>query len=121
MSSNGHSKDKNIWTDNPRWKGVTRPYSMDDVERLRGTGLHRVHARPPGAERLWDLLHADNYVPALGALTGNQAVQQVQAGLKAIYVSGWQVAADANLAGTDVSRSESISGQQRSRPGAHDQ
>jgi isocitrate lyase len=99
MSVNGQSKEKNIWTDNPRWKGVSRPYSMDDVERLRGSIRIEYTLARLGAERLWDLLHSDNYVPALGAVTGNQAVQMVKAGLKAIYVSGWQVAADANDAG----------------------
>jgi isocitrate lyase len=87
------------WQTSPRWMGVTRPYGPDDVERLRGS-IHIEHTMARlGAERLWSLLHAEPYVPALGALTGNQAVQQVKAGLKAIYVSGWQVAADANDAG----------------------
>ena len=87
------------WATDPRWQGVTRPYSAKDVVRLRGT-VHIEHSLARlGAERLWALLHTEPYVPALGALTGNQAVQQVKAGLKAIYVSGWQVAADANLAG----------------------
>jgi isocitrate lyase len=99
MPANGHSKDKNIWTDNPRWKGVTRPYAMDDVERLRGSIRVEYTLARLGAERLWELLHSEKYVPALGAVTGNQAVQMVKAGLKAIYVSGWQVAADANDAG----------------------
>src|SRR5881392_2368677 len=82
-----------------RWRGITRPYSSTDVERVRGS-LHIEHTLArAGAERLWALLHTERYVHALGALTGNQAVQQVKAGLKAIYVSGWQVAADANLAG----------------------
>ena len=99
MSVNGQSKEKNIWTDNPRWKGVNRPYSMDDVERLRGSIRIEYTLARMGAERLWDLLHGDKYVPALGAVTGNQGVQMVKAGLKAIYVSGWQVAADANDAG----------------------
>ena len=84
---------------NGRWTGVERPYSQDDVERLRGR-FHIEHTLARrGAERLWQLLHAEDYVAALGALTGNQAVQQVRAGLKAIYLSGWQVAADANLSG----------------------
>jgi isocitrate lyase len=87
------------WTSNPRWQGITRPYSVEDVERLRGSlQIEHTLARL-GAERLWDLLHTESYVPALGAMTGNQAVQQVKAGLQAIYVSGWQVAADANDAG----------------------
>jgi isocitrate lyase len=87
------------WKTNPRWKGVERPYTAEDVLRLRGS-MHIEHTLARmGAERLWELLHSEPYVKALGALTGNQAVQQVQAGLKAIYVSGWQAAADANDAG----------------------
>src|ERR1700741_1625248 len=88
------------WASNPRWKGVERPYSVEDVLRLRGS-IHIEHTLARmGAERLWEILHSEPYVPALGAMSGNQAVQQVQAGLKAVYVSGWQVAADANNAGT---------------------
>ena len=88
------------WATSPRWKGVERPYTAEDVLRLRGS-IHIEHTLARmGAERLWDLLKTDAYINALGAMTGNQAVQQVQAGLKAIYVSGWQVAADANNAGT---------------------
>src|SRR5882724_7600427 len=88
------------WTTNPRWRGVQRPYSAEDVLRLRGSvSIEHTLARM-GAERLWELLRTEPYVNSLGAMTGNQAVQQVQAGLKAIYVSGWQVAADANNAGT---------------------
>ena len=84
---------------NERWTGVERPYSAADVERIRGR-FHVEHTLARlGAERLWQLLHAEEYVPALGALTGGQAVQMAKAGLKAIYLSGWQVAADANLAG----------------------
>src|SRR5258708_2017527 len=87
------------WATHPRWKGVERPYSEEDVLRLRGS-IHIEHTLARmGAERLWGLLCTETYVNALGALTGNQALQQVQAGLKAIYVSGWQVAADANEAG----------------------
>jgi isocitrate/methylisocitrate lyase len=82
-----------------RWDGIERPYTLEDVERLRGT-VHVEHTLARlGAERLWELLQHEDYVPALGALTGGQAVQMVKAGLKAIYLSGWQVAADANLAG----------------------
>src|SRR5215470_7233739 len=84
------------WKANPRWKGVTRPYIAEDVTKLRGSVQIEFTLARLGAERLWQLLHNESYVPALGALTGNQAVQQVQAGLKAIYLSGWQVAADAN-------------------------
>ncbi|WP_207229308.1 isocitrate lyase [Ktedonosporobacter rubrisoli] len=87
------------WESNARWKGIKRPYSAEDVLRLRGSiQIEHTLARL-GAERLWNLLQSESYVAALGALTGNQAVQQVKAGLKAIYLSGWQVAADANLAG----------------------
>ncbi len=87
------------WKENPRWTGVYRPYTATDVLRLSGSVRIDHSLARLGAERLWELLHNENYVAALGALTGNQAVQQVQAGLKAIYLSGWQVAADANLAG----------------------
>lgn len=87
------------WTNNSRWAGVQRNYSAEDVVRLRGTiGIDHTLARR-GAERLWKSLHKEDFVNALGALTGNQAMQQVKAGLQAIYLSGWQVAADANLAG----------------------
>jgi isocitrate lyase len=89
----------NEWNLSPRWKDVERPYSAEDVARLRGTIRIEYTLARVGAERLWKLLNEEPYVPALGALTGNQAVQQVKAGLKAIYLSGWQVAADANLAG----------------------
>jgi isocitrate lyase len=89
----------NDWKINPRWNGIERPYTQEDVDRLRGT-LHIEHTLARlGAERLWELLTTEPYIAALGALTGNQAVQMVSAGLKAIYVSGWQVAADANLSG----------------------
>src|SRR5689334_524193 len=87
------------WTNNPRWSGVARNYSAEDVVRLRGT-VHIEHSLARiGAEKLWGYLHKEPFVNALGALTGNQAMQQVKAGLKAIYLSGWQVAADANIAG----------------------
>ena len=104
MATNGNGNGKTStpgmdWNSSPRWAGVTRPYSMQDVERLRGSIFIEHTLARQGAERLWDLLHSESYVPALGAMTGNQAVQQVKAGLKAIYVSGWQVAADANDAG----------------------
>jgi isocitrate lyase len=82
-----------------RFAGILRPYTTADVERLRGTVRVAHTLAELGARRLWELLHTDDYVPALGALTGNQAVQMVRAGLKAIYLSGWQVAADANTAG----------------------
>jgi isocitrate lyase len=87
------------WRTDPRWAGVTRDYSAADVVRLRGSVREDHTLARLGAQRLWRLLHEEDYVPALGALTGGQAVQQVRAGLKAIYVSGWQVAADANTAG----------------------
>jgi len=87
------------WTNNPRWAGVTRPYSAEDVVRLRGTVPVEHSLARHGAEKLWSSLHREDFVNALGALTGNQAMQQVKAGLKAIYLSGWQVAADANIAG----------------------
>lgn len=82
-----------------RWKGIERPYTAEDVVRLRGSVQIEHTLARLGAERLWHLLHTEHHVKALGALTGNQAIQQVKAGLKAIYLSGWQVAADANLAG----------------------
>jgi isocitrate lyase len=87
------------WANNLRWKGVERPYTAEDVLRLRGSVQIEHTLARLGAERLWELLQTEPYVNSLGAMTGNQAVQQVQAGLKAIYVSGWQVAADANNAG----------------------
>lgn len=87
------------WDEQPRWRGITRTYSAEDVMRLRGSLTIEHTLARKGAEKLWHLLHTEEYIPALGALTGNQAVQQVRAGLKAIYLSGWQVAADANLSG----------------------
>ncbi len=87
------------WDTDRRWAGVQRRHSAEDVIRLRGSFQEEHTLARLGAERLWRLLHSEEYVHALGALTGNQAVQQVRAGLKAIYLSGWQVAADANLAG----------------------
>ena len=86
------------WRRNPRWQGVRRDYSGDDVVRLRGSFRHDHRQATLGAGRLWRLLHQRDYVHALGAMTGGQAVQMVRAGLEAIYVSGWQAAADANLA-----------------------
>jgi len=87
------------WAGDPRWTGIKRTYTAEDVVKLRGTVQERHTLAERGAQRLWDLLHSEDYINALGALTGGQAVQQVRAGLKAIYLSGWQVAADANLAG----------------------
>jgi len=83
----------------PRWAGITRPYAEEDVDRIRGTVRVEHSLARAGAEKLWKMLHEEPYVPALGALTGNQAVEMASAGLKAIYLSGWQVAADANLSG----------------------
>src|SRR6266516_4662067 len=87
------------WKGNLRWKGIIRPYNAADVIRLRGSVQIEYTLARLGAERLWNLLQSESHVAALGALTGNQAVQQVKAGLKAIYLSGWQVAADANISG----------------------
>ncbi len=87
------------WSNDPRWRGIERIYSPDDVRRLQGSLVIEHTWARRGAEKLWELLQTEPYVAALGALTGNQAVQQVRAGLQAIYLSGWQVAADANLAG----------------------
>jgi isocitrate lyase len=87
------------WTTNPRWKDVERTYTPDEVVKLAGTVKIDHSLARLGAERLWSLLKSEEFVSGLGALTGNQAIQEVQAGLKAIYLSGWQVAADANLAG----------------------
>src|SRR3989337_2052772 len=85
------------WVTNPRWSGVDRAYTAEEVVRLRGT-LREEHTLARAmAEKLWDLMTTTEYVNALGAISGNQAVQMVKAGLKAIYLSGWQVAGDANL------------------------
>src|SRR5437764_2484690 len=100
MAKNGKaSKQEFNLAANPRWAGVTRPYTAEDIERLRGSLRIEYTLARNGAERLWELLHSQSYLPALGAMTGNQAIQQVKAGLQAVYVSGWQVAADANDAG----------------------
>ena len=90
---------KNQWEKDQRWKGITRSYKAEDVVKLRGTMKVDHSLAKHGAEKLWTLLQNEPFVRAMGAVTGNQAVQQVQAGLKAIYISGWQVAADANDAG----------------------
>src|SRR5438552_3049256 len=87
------------WKSDPRWESVTRPYKPEEVVRLRGSVEIKHTLAERGAEKLWSLLHGATHVPALGALTGHQAVQMVRAGLTAIYVSGWQVAGDANEAG----------------------
>ncbi len=90
---------QDLWDKDPRWKGIVRPYSVEDVLKARGTLRIEYTFAEAGALRLWHLLKTEPYIAALGALTGNQAIQQIEAGLKAIYLSGWQVAADANLAG----------------------
>jgi len=95
-SSNGKRPNGHAGKNDARWAGIERPYTPADVERLRGTVKLDYTLARLGAERLWQLMHSQPYVHALGALTGNQAVQMVQAGLQAVYVSGWQVAADAN-------------------------
>ncbi|MGB3741143.1 MAG: isocitrate lyase [Castellaniella sp.] len=87
------------WAEDSRWQGIKRGYGADEVVRLRGSVVVEHTLARRGAEKLWSLLHSEDYVNALGALTGNQAMQQVKAGLKAIYLSGWQVAGDANIAG----------------------
>jgi len=103
MSSNGRPNGalqlERAWSTDPRWEGIVRPYGGDDVIRLRGSIVPEHTLARVGAERLWNLINGDTYVSALGALTGGQAVQMVKAGLQAIYLSGWQVAADANIAG----------------------
>jgi isocitrate lyase len=100
--TNGNGKTPlpiNHWSSDPRWAGITRPYAYSDVVRLRGSIQIAYTLAKLGAERLWNLMHTEPYVPALGAITGNQAIEMVQAGLQAIYASGWQVAADNNTAG----------------------
>lgn len=91
---------KNTWESDPRWKDVMRPYEAQDVVRLRGSLQVENTLAKVGSEKLWHLLNTENFVPCLGALTGGQAVQQVKAGIKAIYLSGWQVAADGNTSET---------------------
>ena len=87
------------WANSPRWKGIERNYSAEEVVRLRGTVNIEYTLAKLGAEKFWRLIHKEDPVCGLGALTGNQAIQEVQAGLKAIYCSGWQVAGDGNSAG----------------------
>jgi isocitrate lyase len=87
------------WANNPRWAGIERPYTAEDVVKLSGSVQIEYTLARLGAQKLWKKLHTEHYVAGLGALTGNQAIQEAQAGLQAIYLSGWQVAADANLAG----------------------
>jgi isocitrate lyase len=99
MTNDDIKRIENDWATNERWKGVKRGYTAADVARLRGTVNIDYSLARQGAEKLWRYLFSEPFVNSLGALTGNQAMQQVKAGLKAIYLSGWQVAADANLAG----------------------
>jgi isocitrate lyase len=109
-NGNGNGNHQNggaAWANDPRWAGITRTYSTSDVLRLRGSIQIEYTLARLGAERLWNLMHSDDYVPALGAITGNQAIEMVQAGLKAIYGSGWQVAADGNTVG-DVYPDQSL-------------
>ncbi|HJH23871.1 MAG TPA: isocitrate lyase [Paenalcaligenes hominis] len=100
--SNRETEIRNLqkeWAENPRWQGIKRNYSAEDVVRLRGSMVEEHTLARRGAEKLWRLLNEEPFINSLGALSGNQAMQQVKAGLKAIYLSGWQVAGDANLAG----------------------
>ncbi|MGB5622615.1 MAG: isocitrate lyase [Gammaproteobacteria bacterium] len=99
MTDNTAASLKKAWAEDARWKGIQRPYSPEDVTRLRGSVQIEYTLARLGAEKLWGYMHEKPYVNALGALTGNQAMQQVKAGLDAIYLSGWQVAGDANLSG----------------------
>ena len=98
-ASNAAEQIKKSWAEDPRWKGVRRGYTAEDVVQLRGTVSIEYSLAKQGAEKLWHYVNNEPFINSLGALTGNQAMQQVKAGLKAIYLSGWQVAADANLAG----------------------
>ncbi|MEZ2721547.1 isocitrate lyase [Paenalcaligenes hominis] len=100
--SNRETEIRNLqkeWAENPRWQGIKRNYSAEDVVRLRGSMVEEHTLARRGAEKLWRLVNEEPFINSLGALSGNQAMQQVKAGLKAIYLSGWQVAGDANLAG----------------------
>src|SRR3712207_6389897 len=102
MNGNGHGKRiealQRRWAEETRWRGITRDYGAEDVVRLQGTLTIEHTLAKAGAQRLWQLLHDEPYVATFGALSGAQAVQMVKAGLKAIYMSGWQVAADGNMA-----------------------
>jgi isocitrate lyase len=112
-SGNGHptaaDRLEDEWRSSPRWRGITRRYSADEVVRLQGSLQPEHTLAGRGAQRLWHLLNTTEFVPTLGAMTGNQAVQQVKAGLQAIYLSGWQVAADANTAGQSSNESSPAS------------
>ena len=99
FQSRSPSEIASEWTDHPRWQGIRRDYTAEDVARLRGSMHVECSLARSGAEKLWQQVNFEDYVNALGSLTGNQAVQMAEAGLKAIYLSGWQVAADANGAG----------------------
>ncbi len=99
MSNDDKQSMQNNWSNDARWAGITRPYTVDDVLKLRGSVKIEHTLATLGATRLWGLLGSEDYIHALGAMSGNQAVQMIKGGLKAIYISGWQVAADANLAG----------------------
>ena len=98
-ANNAAEQIKKSWAEDPRWKGVRRGYTAEDVVQLRGTVSIEYSLAKQGAEKLWHYVNNEPFINSLGALTGNQAMQQVKAGLRAIYLSGWQVAADANLAG----------------------
>src|SRR5262249_34794404 len=87
------------WATQSRWRGIQRPYSAEEVLRLRPSVVVRHTLAERGAQRLWEMLHTDTYINTMGAMTGAQAVQYAKAGVKSIYLSGWQVAADANLSG----------------------
>lgn len=99
MSKQSQSEQLQVSWNSKRFEGVSRPYSVEDVLRLRGSVIIEQTLAEQGARKFWERVNKEDFVPALGALTGNQAVQQAKAGLKAIYLSGWQVAADANLSG----------------------
>jgi hypothetical protein len=109
------------WAHDPRWAGVVRPYAAEQVIRLRGSFRQEHTLARRGAGRLWDLLHSEDHVAALGCLTGGQAVECVKAGLQAIYLSGWQVAADTDLAGHTYPDPVAVSGQLGARRGPQDQ
>jgi isocitrate lyase len=96
---------KKEWASNPRWKGVKRPYSAEEVTKISGSVKIEYTLAKNGAEKLWDKLHTDSWVSGLGALTGNQAIQEVSAGMKAIYLSGWQVVRTSQVRCIRTSRS----------------
>ena len=104
MKTERIQKIQKDWDENPRWKNINRPYTAEEVVNLQGSVPIEHSIARITAEKLWKKLNDKPFVAGLGALTGNQAVQEIAAGLEAIYLSGWQVAADANLAGTLISR-----------------